>query len=102
MEVYPSELLEVPTPLIAFMGNVHHHPTLIACLDSLNREFATVSTLRFHSFPLDHHFPPKTQLPGTSGSRRYENYVPKGILKSSWLHKVSWNIGRRPGGLLFL
>jgi hypothetical protein len=87
MEVYPSELLEVPTPLIAFMGNVHHHPTLIACLDSLNREFSAISTLRFHSFPLDHTFPIKSQPSGSSSSRRYENYTPKGIIKSSWLHK---------------
>jgi hypothetical protein len=84
MEVYPSELLEVPTPLIAFMGNIMHHPTLIACLDSINRESQGVSTLRFHSFPLDHSFPPKKD---NQGGKRYENHVVQGVLKTSWLHK---------------
>jgi len=88
-EGYPTELLEVPTPLVALLGEVKHHPALIRAVEAVNRETQAVPTLRFVSLPREHSFPPKKDTRDRMGSttKRYESLVVSGVLKTTWLHK---------------
>ena len=88
-EGYPAELLEVPTPLVALLGEVPLHAALISCVEAVNRETQPVPTLRFTSLPREHSFPKKKDTRDRMGSttKRYESLVAQGVLKTAWLHK---------------
>ncbi|KAM7429463.1 Trafficking protein particle complex subunit 11 [Porites harrisoni] len=81
---FPTELATRPLGLVALIGlDIHNKPLHKAIWESfsVNRHPERVP-LSFRLLSIDHEFPKAKSKRST-----YEWYIPKGILKTKWMHK---------------
>ncbi|OQR81114.1 hypothetical protein ACHHYP_16730 [Achlya hypogyna] len=78
MEVYPSELREVPCPLVAALGPKDIQTRVLPVLRSVNDEF--IPRIHFTSTSFEHRFVFPAKKEKTESK-------PRGLLKAQWLKK---------------